>query len=55
MPEWLFYLPAGAYTVNDLIKISKTKRRNVAQLMKKYCKKIELIDASKAHLKKCVY
>ncbi len=55
LPEWLFNLPAGVYTVNDLIKISGTKKRNVAQIMRKYCKKIEYVKASKEHLKKCVY
>ncbi len=55
MPDWLFNLPPGTYTVNDLIQISGKKRRNIAQIMKKYCEKIEYVDSLKSHLKKCIY
>ena len=55
MPDWLFSLTPGKYTVNDLVKISGTKRRNVSQIMQKYCGKIEYVDSVKQHLKKCIY
>ena len=55
MPDWLLSLQPGAYSVNDLVKISKTKRRNVSQIMKKYCAKIEYVNSAKEHLKKCIY
>ena len=55
MPEWLFNLPPGIYTVNDLIKISGRKRRNVSHIMKKYCQRVEYVESAKSHLKKCIY
>lgn len=55
LPEWLASLPAGKYTVPELIKLSKTGERNVQKTMKKYCKKIEYVEGSLPHLRKCVY
>lgn len=55
LPQWLTDLPPGQYTVNDLVKFSGTGRRNVGQMMQKYCKRIEYVKASKPHLQRCVY
>lgn len=36
LPEWILNLKKGEYSINDLIKISKTSRTNCLKLMKKF-------------------
>lgn len=54
IPPWLISLKKGQYTVDELVEISQTKRRNVQKTMKKYCKKISYVDVGDV-IKKCVY
>ena len=54
MPQWLLSLKKGQYTVDELVQISDTVRRNVQQTMKRHCKKISYVDVGDA-MKKCVY
>ena len=54
MPQWLLSLKKGQYTVDELVKISDTVRRNVQQTMKRHCKKISYVDVGDV-MKKCVY
>ena len=54
MPPWLLSLKKGQYTVDELVKISQTVRRNVQQTMKRHCKKISYVDIGDV-MKKCVY
>ena len=55
LPKWLEALPAGKYTVTELVSISGTGERNVQKVMKKFCPHVEYIESSAPHIKKCMY
>ena len=55
MPKWLESLPAGKYTVTELVSISSTGERNVQKVMKKFCPHVEYIESVVPHIKKCLY
>ena len=42
MPKWLESLPAGKYTVTELISILSTGERNVQKVTKKFCPHVKL-------------
>ena len=55
IPQWLCDLPAGQYTVKELMAISGTTQKNVSKVMNHYCINIEFVESQKSHMRKCVY